>query len=395
MKYNFDEIVNRRGTYCTQWDYIQDRFGVEDLLPFSISDTDFKIPKPITEKILEVAKHEVYGYSRWNHHDFKGAITDFFQRRYATSMEEEWVLYSPSVMYSVSLLIRLLSKPGDRIVTFNPMYDSFFTVIEDNDRLLCSHDLIHVDDSFAIDFPLLESQLRDASILLLCSPHNPTGRIWSEEELQKMIDLCKRYHVKIISDEIHSDIQIGQRKHRPILSYLEAYDQLYLASSCSKTLNVPGLIGSYVIIPDEKIREAFLHQTRKKDFLNSVSIFGMYATIIGYRECDDYIDQMNGYLRENMRLVEGFIARELPDFRFKAPDATYLAWIDARAVPFTADELQNALIHVGEVAIMKGETYGENGTKYLRMNCGCPKAKLEEGLRRMKKAIDWLYQQKK
>lgn len=395
MKYNFDEIVNRRGTYCTQWDYIQDRFGVEDLLPFSISDTDFKIPKPITEKILEVAKHEVYGYSRWNHHDFKGAITDFFQRRYATSMEEEWVLYSPSVMYSVSLLIRLLSKPGDRIVTFNPMYDSFFTVIEDNDRLLSSHDLIHVDDSFAIDFPLLESQLRDASILLLCSPHNPTGRIWSEEELQKMIDLCKRYHVKIISDEIHSDIQIGQRKHRPILSYLEAYDQLYLASSCSKTLNVPGLIGSYVIIPDEKIREAFLHQTRKKDFLNSVSIFGMYATIIGYRECDDYIDQMNCYLRENMHLVEDFIARELPDFRFKAPDATYLAWIDARAVPFTADELQDALIHVGEVAIMKGETYGENGTKYLRMNCGCPKAKLEEGLRRMKKAMDWLYQQKK
>lgn len=395
MNYNFDEIVNRIGTYCTQWDYIQDRFGVENLLPFSISDTDFKIPKPITEKILEVAKQELYGYSRWNHHDFKSAVTEFFQRRFGCKSEEDWVVYSPSVMYSVSLLLRLLSKEGDTVVTFNPMYDSFFTVIEDNGRKLCSHNLQYVQDTFVIDFALLEEQLKKASILLLCSPHNPTGRIWTPDEMGKMVELCRTYHVKIISDEIHMDIQVGERKHTLILSYYDDYDQVYLASSCSKTLNVPGLIGSYVLIPDESIRDAFLHQTRKKDFLNSVSIFGMYALMVGYRDCDDYIDQLNVYIRENMQFVEDFLRKELPDFRFKAPDATYLAWIDVKKLPFSMEELQDALIHIGGVAVMNGETYGSNGRGYLRLNCGCPKAKLEEGLKRIKKAVEWLYSQKK
>lgn len=395
MQYNFDEVIDRKGSYCTQWDYIEDRFGVKNLLPFSISDTDFKIPKPITNKILEVAQQEIYGYTRWNHHDFKGAIKDFFNRRYDCKIKEDWVLYSPSVMYSVSLLIRLLSNPKDIVVTFNPMYDSFFTVIEDNDRILTSHNLVHCEGSFQIDFEVLEKQLKNASILLLCSPHNPTGRIWTKDEMEKMISLCKQYHVKIISDEIHMDIQMRERKHTPISSYYESYEELYLVSSCSKTLNVPGLIGSYAIVANQEIYDAFLFQTRKKDFLNSVSILGMYATMIGYQECDDYIDQMNHYLIDNMQYVERFIEQELPDFHFRIPEATYLAWIDVRDVPFSADEIQNALIHVGEVAIMKGETYGENGTKYLRMNCGCPKSKIVDGLKRVKKAMDWLYEQKK
>ncbi len=395
MNYNFDEVNNRLGTYCTQWDYIEDRFGEKDLLPFSISDTDFKIPKPITEKILEVAKHEIYGYSRWNHHDFKSSITDFYKRRHNCDMKEDWVLYSPSVMYSVSILIRLLSKPKDAVLTFNPMYDSFFTVIEDNDRRLISHHLIAKNGTFEIDFPLFEKQLEEAEILLLCAPHNPTGRIWTKEEMDTIVSLCKKHHVKIISDEIHMDIQLRENKHIPLLSYINEYEDLYTASSCSKTLNVPGLIGSYLLVPNEEIRDAFLHQTRKVDFLNSVSILGMYATMVGYRECDDYIDQLNAYIRSNMEYVKSFIDKELPDFKFEIPDGTYLAWIDAREVPFTTEEIQDALVHVGKVAIMKGETYGESGTKYLRLNCGCPKSKLEDGMKRFKAAMDWLYTQKK
>lgn len=395
MNYNFDEVINRLGTYCTQWDYIEDRFGEKDLLPFSISDTDFKIPKPITEKILEVAKHEIYGYSRWNHHDFKSSITDFYKRRHNCDMKEDWVLYSPSVMYSVSILIRLLSKPKDAVLTFNPMYDSFFTVIEDNDRRLISHHLIAKNGTFEIDFPLFEKQLEEAEILLLCAPHNPTGRIWTKEEMDTIVSLCKKHHVKIISDEIHMDIQLRENKHIPLLSYINEYEDLYTASSCSKTLNVPGLIGSYLLVPNEEIRDAFLHQTRKVDFLNSVSILGMYATMVGYRECDDYIDQLNAYIKSNMEYVKSFIDKELPDFKFEIPDGTYLAWIDAREVPFTTEEIQDALVHVGKVAIMKGETYGESGTKYLRLNCGCPKSKLEDGMKRFKTAMDWLYTQKR
>lgn len=392
MQYNFDEVHNRLGTYCTQWDYIEDRFHKKDLIPFSISDTDFIIPKPITEKIHEVANHQIYGYTRWNHHDYKSSIASYYRRRFDTHIEEDWILYSPSVMYSVSLLIRLLSKPQDKVLTMNPMYDAFFSVIEDNDRELVSHHLVHDHDSFVIDFEVFEKQLQECSILLLCSPHNPTGRIWHDDEMRKMIELCKKYHVKIISDEIHMDIQIKETKHHPLLSYLDLYDELYTANSSSKTLNTPGLIGSYVMIPNQKIRDEFLKVTRKRDFLNSASIFGMYATMIGYTQCDDYIDQLNEYIKQNMKLVEDFIKEELPDFRFQRPEATYLAWIDGRNVPFTSEQIQDALVNIGGVAIMKGETYGENGQKYLRMNLGCPRSKLEEGLKRFKKAMDSLYQ---
>lgn len=391
MKYNFDEVHNRLGTYCTQWDYIEDRFHKKDLLPFSISDTDFIVPKPITEKIMEVAKHQIYGYTRWNHDDFKSSITHYFQRRFDTFMNKDWILYSPSVMYSVSLLIRLLSQPKDKILTFNPMYDSFFTVIEDNDRELVSHHLVCQNGTFEIDFELFEKQIQDCTILLLCSPHNPTGRIWKKEEMDKIIDICQKYQIKIISDEIHMDIQLKDHRHIPLLTYYPQYHQLYTASSSSKTLNTPGLIGSYVMIPDQEIRDEFLYHTRKRDFLNSASIFGMYATMIGYQKCDDYIEQLNDYIFHNMQFVEQFIQKELPDFAFHMPDGTYLAWIDARNVPFTADEIQEALVQIGGVAIMKGETYGENGTKFLRMNLGCPRSKIEEGLKRMKKAMDALY----
>lgn len=191
MKYDFNEVHNRLGTYCTQWDYIQDRFNKKDLIPFSISDTDFIIPKPITEKIFEVAHHQIYGYTRWNHHDFKSSITGYFERRHHTHIEEDWILYSPTVMYSVSLLIRLLSQPHDKVLTFEPMYDSFYTVIQDNDRQLVAHRLISKDGSFEIDFDLFEKQAQECQLLLLCSPHNPTGRIWTKEEMDQIIKICK------------------------------------------------------------------------------------------------------------------------------------------------------------------------------------------------------------
>ncbi len=391
MKYNFDEVINRKGTYCTQWDYIEDRFNKKDLLPFSISDTDFKIPRPITDKLKEVMNHEIYGYTRWNHHDFKGAIADYYERRFNCFIDEDWSLYSPSVMYSVSVLIRLLSSSKDKILTFNPMYDAFFSVIEENDRQLVSENLKEEQGVFKIDFESFDRKIKECKIMLLCSPHNPTGRVWTNEEIEQIIKSCKKYGVKIISDEIHMDIILGENKHTPILKHINEYDHLYLVSSASKTLNTPGLIGSYSIIPSEEIREKFLLQTRKKDFLNSVSIFGMYATMVGYRECDDYIDQLVEYIKENTIIVEEFIKKELPQLKYKPAEGTYLAWIDGRELPFTKEEIQYALVNEGKIGIMPGETYGDNGAKYLRLNCGCPKEKLIEGLWRLKKGIEYLY----
>ena len=392
MEYNFDEINNRLGTYCTQWDFIQDRFGEKDLLPFSISDTDFKAPKPVIDRLEKIIQSGVYGYTRWNHHDFKGSVTSFMERRHHVSLEEDWVVYSPSVLYSVSLLTRLLTKPKDKVVTFSPMYDSFFSVFTGNDRERVDCPLLVKDGRFVIDFDLLEEQLKSASLFLLCSPHNPTGRVWTQDEMSKMVSLCKKYDVKMISDEIHMDVVLGDHPHIPLLKYLDEYNQLYLLTSASKTFNIPGLLGSYCILPDHDIREAFINHTRKVDYLNSTSLPGLIGTIVSYTQCDDYVEQLNAYIKENMEFVKDFLEKNLPDFKFKLPDATYLAWIDIRDVPFTSKQVQDALVHVGKVAIMAGETYGME--KYLRLNCGCPKSKLEDGLNRLKKAMDYLNNKK-
>lgn len=389
MKHNFDEVNNRLNTYCTQWDYIEDRFNKKDLIPFSISDTDFKVPLPVYEKLKDVLNHQIYGYSRWNHKDFKGAITNYYMRRFNCEAKEHWVVYSPSVMYSVSLLLRILCDKQDKVATFNPMYDAFFNVIGKNEFELLSINLREEDGDFYIDYEELEKVIKQCKVFLLCSPHNPTGRVWRHEELKKIIEICERYNVKIISDEIHSDIVMPGYKHVPIVTYYSKYSNLYLVSSGSKTFNYPGLIGSYVIIPNDNTREMFIEHTRTKDFLNSVSILGMYATMVSYNECDYYVEQLVNYINNNMNFVDKFIKDNFNHIKFKKPEGTYLAWIDCRQVPYSSEEIQRALIDIGGVGIMKGEVYG--GEKYLRLNCGCPLSKLEEGMERFKKSFQYLY----
>lgn len=393
MRHNFDEVYNRRGTYCTQWDYIQDRFGKKDLIPFSISDTDFRVPEPVYKKLQDVLQHQIYGYSRWNHDDFKGSIESYYKRRFKVNIDKNWVIYSPSVMYSVSLLLRLLCDKKGKVAAFNPMYDAFFNVVRDNNFDLEEIQLYENEGRYTIDFSEFENKISECDVLLLCSPHNPTGRVWTREELNLIVEMCKKHNVKIISDEIHSDVIMPGNNHIPMLDYYSEYEEIYLVTSGSKTFNYPGLIGSYAIVPNERIYEDFLLQTRRKDFLNSVSILGMHATMISYNECDYYIDQLVEYVDTNLSYVEQFIKENFRQIKFTKPESTYLAWIDCRELPFTCEEIQDALINVGGVGIMRGEVYG--GEKYLRLNCGCPLEKLKEGLNRMKKSIDYLYKSRK
>lgn len=390
MKYNFDQMIDRRGTYCTQWDYIKDRFGEEDLLPFSISDTDFMAPWPIRKKLLEVVEHGIYGYSRWNHEEFKGAVAGYFADRHKVLVSPDWVVYSPSVLYSIAVLFRLLSREHDRVLVFEPMYDAFYHVIKDNNREMVPLRLIPENGRYEIDFIRFENLVKECRIFLLCSPHNPTGRVWTTDEMDRMVELCRKHQVTIISDEIHSDVILTDRKHCTILKYGNQYDQLYLVSSASKTFNTPGLIGSYCVLPDKGIRDPFISRMRNRDFLNSVSLMGMHAMMTGYGECMDYADQLCTYIRGNMKELSIFMEKELADtgVRFRMPEATYLAWIDMSRVGADSGAIQNAFVHEGKVGIMPGKVYGDEN--YLRMNLGCPRGKLMEGLERMKRAMEKL-----
>ncbi|MEG7639698.1 MalY/PatB family protein [Enterococcus casseliflavus] len=378
----FDEPINRKGTQCTQWDYVEDRFGEKNLLPFTISDTDFKVPAAVEAALIKRMQHPVFGYTRWNHNEFKQAVCKWYSERFNSMIKSDWLVYSPSVMYSVKQLVTLLSEPGDGIIIQTPAYDAFYKMIKENKRKIVPNALIYDAKSYRIDFEELTRLMAqpENKVLLLCSPHNPTGRVWQKDVLQRIIELAKTHDVFIISDEIHMDIVRKGQRHQPIIDLLQ--ENVALVTSGSKTFNFPGLIYSYGIIPDPKLRERFLTQLKEADGLSSTSIFGMTATIAAYDNESKWVDQLNDYLDGNIAYVIAYLQEHHPELMVTKSEATYLMWIDCTALGLTMAELQQRMIRKGKVAIMSGEIYGKEGRNFLRLNIGCSRKKLIDGLKR-------------
>lgn len=378
----FDEPINRKGTQCTQWDYVEDRFGEKNLLPFTISDTDFKVPAAVEAALIKRMQHPVFGYTRWNHNEFKQAVCKWYSERFNSMIKSDWLVYSPSVMYSVKQLVTLLSEPGDGIIVQTPAYDAFYKMIKENKRKIVPNALIYDAKSYRIDFEELTRLMAqpENKVLLLCSPHNPTGRVWQKDELQRIIELAKTHDLFIISDEIHMDIVRKGQRHQPIIDLLQ--ENVALVTSGSKTFNFPGLIYSYGIIPDPKLRERFLTQLKEADGLSSTSIFGMIATIAAYDNESKWVDQLNDYLDGNFAYVIAYLQEHHPELVVTKSEATYLMWIDCTALGLTMAELQQRMIRKGKVAIMSGEIYGKEGRNFLRLNIGCSREKLIDGLKR-------------
>lgn len=392
MNRHFDQTINRIGTYCTQWDYIEDRFGSNDLLPFSISDMDFQSPTEMMEAIKKRTEHGIFGYTRWNHADYKSSISGWYQKRFSADVSMDWVIYSPSVIYSIARLIEILSVEDDHVIMQVPAYDAFFHVINESKRKLVPNPLFYMNGRYELDFDDLEKKLSHskAKVLLLCNPHNPTGRVWTEQELKRIITLCSQNDVKIISDDIHMDITYPGQPFIPITSVADDLQNIYICSSASKTFNTPGLGGSYLLIPNEETRESFMKLLKYRDGVSSANIFGEISIIEGYRQGDPWVDGLCSYLYNNMKLVKEFIDQELPSIQFHIPESTYLAWIDCTELGKTNQEIQQALVEVGKVGIMSGEVYGEDRGVFLRMNVGCPQSKVIEGLERLKRSVLFL-----
>lgn len=385
MPHDFDQVIDRTGTYSTQWDYAADRFGRADVLPFSISDTDFAVPEAVQQALLERMNYPIYGYTRWNHDDFKGSIARWFNRTPGSEVSQDWVVYSPSVIFSAATLIRLMSSPGEQVVTLTPMYDAFYGVIRGNGRALRAVRVEGAQDGYGLDWGDLEAALAEprSRVMLLTNPHNPTGKVFTREELVRIVELCHANGVFLISDDIHRDIVYAPNTYCPVTS--AATEGLALLCSASKTFNTPGLIGSYLLIPDERLRGRFLFELKQKNALSSVSILGITAQMAAYNSCEDYARELVTYVHGNMEELAAFLAAKLPEIRFVPPEGTYLAWMDASGLGMSASELQDRLVNVGHVGIMSGAAYGDE--RYLRMNVACPISKLRGGMERMLSAI--------
>lgn len=385
MQYDFDKVIDRRGTYSTQWDYIQDRFGRSDILPFSISDTDFPVPVGVQQALEKRIKHPIYGYTRWNHEAYKNSIVNWFKAQNQAPINPDWIVYSPSVVFSIATFIRMKSAVGEGVAVFTPMYDAFYHVIEDNQRVLIPIRLGSAQQDYQIDWDTLETVLKQATtrILLLTNPHNPTGKVFSAQELKRISTLCRQNNVLIISDDIHKDIVYKGSTYTPITMY--TMTDVVLCCSATKTFNTPGLIGSYLFEPDLSLRTRFLSELKQKNALSSASIFGIESQIAAYNTGSDYLKQLVAYLQSNFDYLSSFLQEHLPEIQFKQPEATYLAWMDVSQLGLTAEALQDKLVNTGRVGIMSGSTYGDS--QYLRMNVACPISKLQEGLKRMEYAI--------
>lgn len=388
--FDFSTVVDRHGTWCTQWDYVADRFGAADLLPFTISDMDFATAPCITDALHERINHGVLGYSRWKNDEFLAAIAHWFRQRFNSRIDTESVVYGPSVIYMVSELIRLWSNPGDGVVVHTPAYDAFYKAIEGNARHVVPVEMQKQAAGWQGNMAALEAALAkpENKILLLCSPQNPTGKVWTRDELRYMAELCARYDVAVISDEIHMDMVWGEHRHTPWSEV--ARGKWALLTSGSKSFNIPALTGAYGLIGDEESRNGYLSALKGRDGLSSPAVLALTAHIAAYQQGAPWLDALRHYLEENL----SYIARELngafPNLNWQPPEATYLAWIDLRPLNVDDQALQKVLIEQQKVAIMPGYTYGKEGNGFVRLNAGCPRRKLEQGVQRLIAGINTL-----
>ncbi|GAA0326265.1 pyridoxal phosphate-dependent aminotransferase [Bacillus carboniphilus] len=388
---DFETVIPRLGTYSVKWDGVEHVFGRPNLHPMWVADMDFKPPQEIIQTIKMRLEHEIFGYTM-TPDSLKKAICNWQRKKYKWDVQEDSILVSPGVVTSIATAVQALSEEGDKILMHSPVYPPFFSIPEANARQVVYSTLIDELEQYQIDWADFENKLKDGvKLFILCHPHNPAGRVWTQDELQKMIDLCKKYEVIILSDEIHCDLTLPDYQHIPLATVDPSYqDQIITFIAPSKTFNLAGLQASSIIVPNEELRTK-LETIQGKQGFHFLNIFGAVAMEAAYTHGEAWLDDLLKYLQENVQVVQTFLKERLPQIKMKTPGATYLLWLDCRELGVEQDALVNALLDVGELALENGEKYGPTGKGYVRMNIACPRALLVEGLERLERAISDLY----
>lgn len=380
-----DAETNRMGTNCEKWDHCGKYFGKEGLLAMWVADMDFPTVPAVAQAIAERAQHPIYGYTD-NSEAEKQAEVNWIARRYGLKIDPEWILYSPGVVDSIFFCVRALTNPGDKIIIQPPVYGPFFRAVEIFDRALVENSLVHSEDGWNMDFDLLEKQMAEgAKLMIFCNPHNPVGRVWSRDEMQKLVDMANKHGVTIVCDEIHADFNLSGTGHTRILS-LENGDKHIMLTSATKSFNLAGLRQSSAIIADEKLRVTVQEEINRAH-AGMPNIFGAVAQMAAYTHGDEWMDAVVEYVRENRDYAVEFIRTRLPEIKCDPQDGTYLMWLDCRGTGMSHEEFFDKLIHVAGVALNSGLDYGEAGRGYFRFNLATQRSRVKAALENIEKMV--------
>lgn len=382
MKYDFDKVVPRRGTNSYKWDLVKQ----DDVIPLWVADMDFAVAPPIQEALRKRMEHPVFGYTLVPDSYYE-AVINWFCRRHNWHIEKDWILYTSGVVPAVSCAIKAFTLPGEKVLLQTPAYNCFFSSIRNQGCEVLENELVREGDTYRIDFDDFERKCADekTTVFLLCNPHNPCGRVWTKEELQRMADICRKHHVKVISDEIHCEIIMPGCHFTPFALVDE--DNSVTLNSPSKNFNIAGLQIANIICKNEEWRRRIDRVINIYEVCD-VNPFGVIALQAAYNECGDWIDEMNQYVWDNYQYLKRFVLDELPQIQVIRMEGTYLAWLDIMCYELSSDEATQQLLHEGRVFVSSGTLYGKKaGEGYLRLNLACPRETLKQGLVRLGRVL--------
>lgn len=387
---NFDVVLNRKNTTARKWDGMKEVFGTEDLLPMWVADMDFQSPAPVIDAVVKRAQQGVYGYPLRTTSYFQ-AIIDWQKRRYGFSLDREWLICTPAVVTAISVAIQTFTNIGDEILIQTPVYPGFFGCINKNNRQLVENPLQYTNGRYVMDFEDLESKINPkVKMIILCSPHNPVGRFWEEDELRRLGELCVSHNIIILADEMHGDLAFSGHRYIPMSSLSpEISKQTITFISPAKTFNLTGFYNSVTIIENLELREQFFKALDALELLAG-NLFGIVSLEAAYEYGEKWLEELLVYLEGNSKYLQSFITEHIPKLHVTIPEGTYLAWIDCRGLNLTKPELHKLFLYQAKVAVNDGADFGKNGVGFIRLNFGCSRSTLEEGLLRIKKAVDLL-----
>ena len=384
MNYDFDTVTDRKNTNAIKYDLAKKRGKPEDAVSLWIADMDFPTAPCIQKAVAEKASHGIWGYSRPDNR-YYDALKKWYKERHNFEVQNEWVVNTPGVCFALATAVKAFTKEGESVLIQKPVYYPFFNIINSLQRKVVNSSLILKNNHYEIDFDDFERKIvqENVKMFILCSPHNPGGRVWTKQELQKISEICLAHNVLVVSDEIHSDITFGSNVHTVYGSLSEqALKNSIICTAPSKSFNLAGLQFSNIFIADEKLKKAFSEELDKTGY-DEPSVFGIVAATAAYSEGADWFDSVKSYIWENILFAKKYIEENASQIKVLVPEGTYLLWLDFSETGLSDSEINDRVLNKAKVWLDSGSMFGKEGEKFQRINCATPRIILEDALKRI------------